>query len=249
MKSTVRFSRPVALAFFLWSPPVLCAQGAPPLFGPADLSLGGIFAETDSGAVRHRFGTPDSILVEDDRLLTWVYPRFSVLFFSTDHVVGVRTRDSSITTPRGLRVGDSVARLTPTMAELSPLGWAGFLLIPLACDAVLLILIFRFPWRWAAQALLITSVVDWGVTLLLFGGLWMFSDKFLGFVYFTVGTPLKAVMISVLMVVQRGRSGTAGRIVAGLARCSGWALLSGVLGWFSTLMYFGLLDHLNLVWR
>ncbi len=314
MKSTVRFSRPVALAFFLWSPPVLCAQGAPPLFGPADLSLGGIFAETDSGAVRHRFGTPDSILVEDDRLLTWVYPRFSVLFFSTDHVVGVGTRDSSITTPRGLRVGDSVARLrqlygeprevyervweyrdpnpreqrvlritlrqgrvgeiyvgltrfvrhpskppgwgenphpypTPTMAELSPLGWAGFLLIPLACDAVLLILIFRFPWRWAAQALLITSVVDWGVTLLLFGGLWMFSDKFLGFVYFTVGTPLKAVMISVLMVVQRGRSGTAGRIVAGLARCSGWALLSGVLGWFSTLMYFGLLDHLNLVWR
>lgn len=137
----------------------------------------------------------------------------------------------------------------PTMAELSVLAWAGFLLIPLACDAVVLILIFRFPWRWAAPALVITSVVDWGVTLLLLGGLWMFSDKFLGFVYFTVRTPLKAVMISVLMVVQRDRSGTAGRIVAGLARCSGWALLSGVMGWFSTLMYFGLLDHLNLVWR
>jgi hypothetical protein len=284
------------------------------------LSLGGIFAEADSAVVRHRFGKPDSIVVEDDpshpgtTLMTWVYPRFAILFFSTDHVVGVGTRDSSITTPRGLRVGDSVARLrqlygeprevyegvweyrdpnpreqrvlhitlrqgrvgdiyvgltrlvrhpskppgwgetlhlyrTPIMAELSVLAWIGFLLIPLACDAVVLMRIFRFPWRWAAQALLITSVVNWGVTLLLLGGLWMFSDKFVGFVYFTVGTPLKAVMISALMVIQRDRSGTTGRVVAGLARCSGWALLSGIMGWFSTLPYLGLLEHLNLIRR
>lgn len=137
----------------------------------------------------------------------------------------------------------------PTMAELSALAWVGFLLIPLTCDAGVLILAFRFPRQWAAQALLITSAVNWGVTLLLLGGLWMFADKFVGFVYFTVGTPLKAVIISVLMVVQRDRSGTAGRIVAGLARCSGWALLSGLLGWFSTLPYLGLLDDLELLGR
>ncbi len=98
------------------------AQTPPPL-AQADFTLGGLTEDTDSAAVRARFGKPDSIFVESHpfdisaKLVSWVYPRFTVFFFSIDHVVGIRTRDSRVATQRGLRVGDSVARLRHLYGE------------------------------------------------------------------------------------------------------------------------------------
>ena len=88
-----------------------------------DFTLGGLAEDTDSAAVRARFGKPDSVFVDnhpfdvDAKLVSWVYPRFTVFFFSMDHVVGIRTRDSRVATQRGLRVGDSVARLRRLYGE------------------------------------------------------------------------------------------------------------------------------------
>jgi len=131
------------------------------------------------------------------------------------------------------------------MAKLPGLAWVGFLLIPIACEAVVLIFIFRFPRRWSVQALLIANFVTWIVTLLLLRGLWMFADKFVALVYFTIGTPLKAIIVSLLIYVQRDQSGTVGNIKRGLSRCVAWALLSIILGWLLTLEYLNILDMLG----
>ena len=98
------------------------AQTPQPL-AQADFTLGGLTEDTDSAAVRARLGKPDSVFVEghpfdvDAKLVSWVYPRLTVFFFSMDHVVGIRTRDFRVATQRGLRVGDSVARLRRLYGE------------------------------------------------------------------------------------------------------------------------------------
>ena len=89
----------------------------------ADFTLGDLTENVDSAAVRARFGRPDSIFVEhhpfdvDAKLVTWVYPRLTLSFFSTDHVVGISTRNPHVSTRRGLRVGDSIARLRQLYGE------------------------------------------------------------------------------------------------------------------------------------
>src|SRR2546426_2607601 len=112
------------LAFLLLLCPLResLAQRPQPL-AQADFTLGGLTEDTDSAAVRARFGKPDSVFVEshpfdvDAKLVSWVYHRFTVLFFSMNHVVGIRTRDSRVATQRGLRVGDSVTRLRQLYGE------------------------------------------------------------------------------------------------------------------------------------
>jgi hypothetical protein len=96
----------------------------PPL-SKADFALGGVAEGMDSATVRRRLGKPDSIFAEDNsfdspsKLITWDYGRVTVDFFSTDHVVGLTTTDSGAATPRGLRVGQSVARLKHLYGEPS----------------------------------------------------------------------------------------------------------------------------------
>src|SRR5437879_13020941 len=65
-----------------------------------DFTLGGLAEDTDSAAVPARFGKPDSVFVDnhpfdvDDKLVRWVYLRFTVFFFSVDEVVRIRPQDS-----------------------------------------------------------------------------------------------------------------------------------------------------------
>src|SRR5258705_3088499 len=104
--------------------PARARTQAPPL-SRADFALGGVAEGMDSATVRRRLGKPDSIFAEDNsldspsKLITWDYRRLTVDFFSTDHVVGLTTRDSGAVTPRGLRVGQSVARLKQLYGEPS----------------------------------------------------------------------------------------------------------------------------------
>jgi len=111
----------LASAFVLHAPLHLLGQ-APPL-STVDFALGGVSENTDSAAVRRGLGKPDSVLVGASpfdvgaKLVTWRYPRLTVEFFSTDHVVGLSTTDSTVATPRGLRVGDSVTRLKQLYGE------------------------------------------------------------------------------------------------------------------------------------
>jgi hypothetical protein len=116
------------------------------------------------------------------------------------------------------------------MIELSVLGWAGFILIPLFCEVVVMILIFRIPWRWAIQAILLASVVNWCVSLLGLHGLWLFADKFVGFIYFLVGTPEN-------------------RIIRDVLKSIGWAITTGVISWIATLDYLSFLNSHYTLWR
>ncbi len=100
----------------------LVGQVAPPLT-QRDFVLGGLEENMDSAVVRHRLGKPDSILVDESpfdvgaKLVTWRYRRVTVDFFASDRVVGLSTTDPSIPTPRGLRVGDSIARMKQLYGE------------------------------------------------------------------------------------------------------------------------------------
>ncbi len=104
--------------------PVRGLSQAPPL-SRADFALGGVAEGMDSATVRRRLGKPDSVFAEDNpldspsKLITWNYHGLTVDYFSTDHVVGLTTRDSGAVTPRGLRVGQSVARLKQLYGEPS----------------------------------------------------------------------------------------------------------------------------------
>src|SRR5260370_41496628 len=106
----------------LWWAPASAVGQARPLTKP-DFALGGVAEGPDSATVRRRLGRPDSIVAEknsfDDpsKLITWRYRRLTVDFFSSSHVVGLSTTDSTVTTPRGLRVGDSVTRLKQLYGE------------------------------------------------------------------------------------------------------------------------------------
>ena len=137
---------------------------------------------------------------------------------------------------------------TPTMAELSLLGWAGFILIPLVCEAFVLILIFRFPWRWSILAITIASVVNWFVGFVGFGGLGFFADKFAGLLYLMYGIPLKVIIVSVFLLYQIVKSGSAGPIALGLFRCIAGSIISIVLGWALMVTFLGFLDSHNLIW-
>jgi hypothetical protein len=137
----------------------------------------------------------------------------------------------------------------PTMVELSVLGWAGFILIPLSCEAAVMILIFRIPWRWAIEAILLASVVNWCVCLLGLHGLWLFADKFVGLIYFVVGTPLKALVVSGFFAFQNIKSHTKNRITRDVLRSIGWAITTGVISWFATLYYLSFLDSHYTLWR
>lgn len=137
----------------------------------------------------------------------------------------------------------------PTMIELSVLGWAGFILIPLSCEAAGMILKFRIPWRWAIQAILLASVVNWFLCLLGLHGLWLFADKFVGFIYFVVGTPLKALVVSGFFAFQNIKSDTKNRITRYVLRSIGWAITTGVISWVATLYYLSFLDSHYTLWR
>jgi hypothetical protein len=127
------------------------------------------------------------------------------------------------------------------MIELSVLGWAGFILIPLFCEVVVMILIFRIPWRWAIQAILLASVVNWCVSLLGLHGLWLFADKFVGFIYFLVGTPFFA--------FRNIKSDTENRIIRDVLKSIGWAITTGVISWIATLDYLSFLNSHYTLWR
>ncbi len=55
-----------------------------------------------------------------------------------------------------------------TMAELSILGWTGFLLLPIACEALILRLVFRYPLRWMLGTLAIANVLNWGLCFVVY---------------------------------------------------------------------------------
>jgi len=116
-------SAQLLLSFLLLVPARGLTQARP--LSKADFALGGVAEGMDSATVRRRLGKPDSIFAEDNaldspsKLITWDYRRLTVDFFSTDHVVGLTTRDSGTVTPRGLRIGQSVARLKQLYGEPS----------------------------------------------------------------------------------------------------------------------------------
>ena len=106
----------------------LPAQAPAPL-QPADFTMAGLHEGIDSATIAKQLGKPDSVVIDDAsefdpgaKLVTWVYPHFAVLFFSGAHVVGIDTQDPTILTARGLRVGDSFARLTRLYGQASGAG-------------------------------------------------------------------------------------------------------------------------------
>ena len=117
---SMRFA-PLMLVPLLWAPAPALGQALP--LTKTDFALGGVAEGTDSATVRRRLGKPDSVLSEsnsfDDpsKLITWLYRRLTIDFFSSTKVVGLSTTDSSVRTPRGLRVGDSVTRLKQLYGE------------------------------------------------------------------------------------------------------------------------------------
>ena len=112
-----------------------------------------------------------------------------------------------------------------------------------------MILIFRIPWRKALQAILLASVVNWCVCLLLLHGLWLFVNKFVGFIYFVVSTPLKALVVSGFFAFQNIKSDAEDRITRNVLRSIGWAITTGVIGWFATLYYLSFLGSHYTLWR
>jgi len=112
---------PLLLAPLLWIPAPALGQAHP--LTKSDFALADVAEGTDSATVRRRLGRPDSVLAAKNsldypsELITWTYGRLTVDFFSSEHVVGLTTTDSTVATPRGLRVGDSVARLKQLYGE------------------------------------------------------------------------------------------------------------------------------------
>jgi hypothetical protein len=122
IKSKMRFWPRWLPASLLCGPVMLSGQSPPPL-SKADFSLAGVNVGADSSAVRRGLGQPDSVRFDPNpfspkaKSVVWVYRRYTILFYTTEHVAGVRIRDASVATRRGLRLGDSVARLKELYGE------------------------------------------------------------------------------------------------------------------------------------
>ena len=90
------------------------SPGAP--LTPADFVVIGLHAEMDSVAVATLLGMPDSETASDDfrdpggKLVAWHYRDLTVLLGSHNSLGGVSITGASISTARGLRVGDTRER-------------------------------------------------------------------------------------------------------------------------------------------
>jgi len=96
--------------------------GAPPSttiqpFDTTDLVVAGLRQGMDSAAVARLLGPPDSISAEPDgrdartKLVEWHYPAVSISLGSNGKLGGVSITSGAVATKRGLRLGDSRARL------------------------------------------------------------------------------------------------------------------------------------------
>ena len=94
----------------------LSAQGPAPV-RPPDFIVARVDDRTDSARVGRILGRPDSITSSDHpfdvgaRLVDWWYHDLRVSFTGTDTVSGLWLLGAKLATPRGLRVGDSRARV------------------------------------------------------------------------------------------------------------------------------------------
>jgi len=95
------------------TPPPATSQPAAPVPPPepapladTDFVVEGITLGTPRGDVVAKFGSADTTTYGG-----LIYPGFIVVFFRQDHVVEIRLTDSTIATARGLRIGDSKAKM------------------------------------------------------------------------------------------------------------------------------------------
>ena len=107
----------------------VAAQQPEPL-ASADFVVARLSEGLDSTAVQERLGAPDSVTVIDHphdvggTLATWCYPHLLAAYGRTGRLVGVTLTDSTYTTHRGLRVGDTSNRVRELYGVPSP-GAAG----------------------------------------------------------------------------------------------------------------------------
>jgi len=97
---------------------------------PADFLVAAIKDGMDSAQVRRLVGSPDSTDLVDNpweagaTFAHWYYPNEMIAL--TDRVVGVRLDRPGLSTQRGLRIGDSAARVTRLYgppAEVTDTDW------------------------------------------------------------------------------------------------------------------------------
>jgi hypothetical protein len=97
------------------------ATGAQAPLKPADFVVAGIpdnypemFVEEDTARIRRILGAPTSVqripAFKDDSMTTWEYPGLTIMFGGMARQ-GITLTTSQIPTARGLRVGDTVARV------------------------------------------------------------------------------------------------------------------------------------------
>jgi hypothetical protein len=106
-----------ALFALLTTSPALNGQATQPL-RPTDFVVGGLDLGADSAAVLKLLGDPDSTRtdpgfgVDEHALLSWYFPVATVSFFATPRrVEGIAVLSPHLATARGLRVGDTRARV------------------------------------------------------------------------------------------------------------------------------------------
>jgi hypothetical protein len=87
-------------------PVALMPPDRPAPLADTDFVVQGITLGTPRADVVAKFGSADTT-----KYGGLVYPGFIVVFFRQDHVVEIRLTDSTMTTARGLRIGDPKARL------------------------------------------------------------------------------------------------------------------------------------------
>jgi hypothetical protein len=111
----------------------LSAQGPAPV-RPPDFVVARLDDRTDSARARRILGRPDSITSSDHpfnvgaRLIDWWYHDLRVSFTGTDTVSGLWLLGAKVATARGLRVGDSRARVrdlygTPASIDSTSDAW------------------------------------------------------------------------------------------------------------------------------
>ncbi len=133
-----------------------------------------------------------------------------------------------------------------TMAELSILGWTGFILLPIACETLILRFIFRYPLRWLIGTLAIANVLNWLLCFVVYPGLHFFAHKLYGLLYLTYGLLLKFIIILPLLLYQVDRKK---KPLKEVVRCILGTGVSIFIGWMVMAQFIYILALTNLIWR
>lgn len=118
-----------AAAFVLACPAEAPPREGSPWLTDNDFVVSGLPDDADSSEVLAKLGEPDSVISVPDPdepdvdLLAWAYPDLAVALGDDGLRYGITLTGSGVPTARGLRIGDSTARVVALYGR--PHQWAG----------------------------------------------------------------------------------------------------------------------------